>query len=336
MNNKIKCPVCWCENSCQRPSPGLLKCDICGEYKIDDNLDLVDHQYDSSHWDLSPLQRAVLSHSIRKRSDESSKTGSAPFEITSDVLESFRSDGSLPSPAVQATNIVRFIGDEVSRSGEAVDQPPPGFHAIIGARNRDEAIRLTEELVESKILKADPKGTAVESNPVGLPRPSFKNINLSLDGWKQYEAEKHGQSAGNYGFIAMQFSDDDDDLESFVREVVKPAVKEDIGCSLVDMRDVPKAGIIDNIMRVRIRDAKFVIADLTHGNNGAYWEAGYAEGLGKPVIYICEKEKFESKDGTHFDTNHCTTVIWSKSRDNDDDFRQKLTATLRRSLDESL
>ena len=117
---------------------------------------------------------------------------------------------------------------------------------------------------------------------------------------------------------------------------MKPAVKENTGYDLVDMRDVPKAGIIDNIMRVRIRDAKFVIADLTHGNNGAYWEAGYAEGLGKPVIYICEKEKFESDDGTHFDTNHCTTVIWSKYRDNDKDFRQKLTATLRRSFDESL
>ena len=131
----------------------------------------------------------------------------------------------------------------------------------------------------------------------------------------------------------MQFNEPD--LESFVWDVVKPEVKDATGYDLVDMRDVSKAGIIDNIMRVRIRDAKFVIADLTHGNNGAYWEAGYAEGLGKPVIYICEKKKFESNDGTHFDTNHCTTVIWSKSRDNDKDFRQKLTATLRRSLDES-
>ena len=161
----------------------------------------------------------------------------------------------------------------------------------------------------------------------------FANVNLSLDGWEQYEEEKRGGFKGNHGFLAMQFNDPD--LESFVRDVVKPAVKEDIGCDLVDMRDVPEAGIIDNIMRVRIRDAKFVIADLTHGNNGAYWEAGYAEGLRKPVIYICEKEKFESDDGTHFDTNHCTTIVWSKSRDNDDDFRQKLTATLRRSLDES-
>ena len=224
-------------------------------------------------------------------SDESLNTGSDPFEITSDVLDSFRSNGSLPSPAVQATNIIRFIGDEVSRLGEAVGQLPPGFHAIIGARNRDEAIRLTEELVENKILKADPKGTAVESNPVGPPRPSFKNINLSLDGWKQYEAEKHGQSAGNYGFIAMQFGDDDDDLETLVRKVVKPAVKKDIGCDLVDMRDVPETGIIDNIMRVRIRDAKFVIADLTHGNNGRVLGGRLRRGSGQACYLYLRKGK---------------------------------------------
>ena len=266
MNNKFKfkCPVCLCESSCQKStSRDLFECDICGIYKIDiDKLEgqKGDGSFESSQWDLNSLQRAVLSHSIRKRSDESSKTGSDPFEITSDVLKSFRFDSRLPSPAVQATNIIRFIGDKVSRSGEAVGQLPPGFHAIIGARNRDEAIRLTEELVESKILKAS-KGTTAESNPVGPPRSSFTDINLSLDGWEQYEAEKRGQSVGNDGFIAMQFGDAD--LESFVRDVVKPAVKADLGYDLVDMRDVSKAGIIDNIMRVQIRDAKFVIADLT-------------------------------------------------------------------------
>ena len=76
------------------------------------------------------------------------------------------------------------------------------------------------------------------------------------------------------------------------------------------MRDVSQAGIIDNIMRTQIRDAAFIIIDLTHDNAGAYWEAGYAEGLGKPVVYICERKKFETAT-THFDTNHCTTVPWS-------------------------
>ena len=28
----------------------------------------------------------------------------------------------------------------------------------------------------------------------------------------------------------------------------------------------------------------------SHHNNGAYWEAGFARGLGKPVIYMYNKE----------------------------------------------
>jgi nucleoside 2-deoxyribosyltransferase len=52
-----------------------------------------------------------------------------------------------------------------------------------------------------------------------------------------------------------------------------------------------------------------VIADLTGGNHGAYWEAGFAHGLGKPVVYTCEKQWFEANQ-THFDTSHHYTVLW--------------------------
>ncbi len=52
-----------------------------------------------------------------------------------------------------------------------------------------------------------------------------------------------------------------------------------------------------------------LLLHLTHGNQGAYWEAGFAHGLGKPVIYTCEASRF---DGTnrHFDTNHHVTIKW--------------------------
>lgn len=80
----------------------------------------------------------------------------------------------------------------------------------------------------------------------------------------------------------MQFNDPT--LDAFVQDVVKPIVKQEIGYDLIDMRDIAQAGIIDNIMRIQIRNSAFVIADLTHDNLGAYWEAGYAEGLGKPVV----------------------------------------------------
>ena len=227
------------------------------------------------------------------------------------------------SPAVQAMNLLRYIGDQVSESGKPIHQLPE-LSKIIGAPSEELANQFIEELSERGLIKMwEPiKGMG--------GRTLFMNVNLSLDGWEQYEAEKRGKFAGDYGFLAMQFGDAN--LEKFVLEVLKPTVKEATDYDLVDMRNVSKAGLIDNIMRVQIRDAKFVIVDLTHDNNGAYWEAGYAEGLGKPVIYICEKEKFEAKK-THFDTNHCTTVPWS--REDDEGFRQELTATLRRSLDPS-
>jgi hypothetical protein len=52
----------------------------------------------------------------------------------------------------------------------------------------------------------------------------------------------------------------------------------------------------------------FLIADLTHASNGAYWEAGYAEGLGKLSSTLARKSEFHK--ASHFDTNHHLTVLW--------------------------
>ena len=184
------------------------------------------------------------------------------------------------------------------------------------APTREAALRLVKELIE----RGDLRGSDVSDMEIIY-------VNLTLQGWKAYEDEKQGKFSGKYGFIALKF--DDPILDPFVSSVIKPTIKDGIGYDLVDMRDVAQSGIIDNIMRNQIQDSAFVIVDLTHDNSGAYWEAGYAEGLGKPVIYICQKTKFDDAK-THFDTNHCTTVLWSVEEDNS--FRRQLIATLRRSL----
>ena len=215
------------------------------------------------------------------------------------------------SPSIQAINLIREIGDKVSQSGEPIGRFSGGGKF---------SVQLIDELVDSGIIN-------VENDVRTFDGTAFMGVNLTLKGWEQYEQEKRGEFEGKYGFIAMQF--DDPDLDVFVRKFVKPAVKDDTDYDLVDMRDVGRAGIIDNIMRAQIRDSAFVIADLTHDNHGAYWEAGYAEGLGKPVIYICEKAKFDKKK-SHFDTSHCTTVLWSI--DDPEEFKRQLVATLRLSL----
>ena len=221
------------------------------------------------------------------------------------------------SPATQAVNLIREIGDRVSETGEPIQQ---------FSTEDDFSVQLIEELMRIGLVKFEKKLLLDGSEAM------FWSLNLTLKGWERYEAEKRGKLAGNYGFIAMKFGHPI--LDPFVRDVVKPAVKKGTGYNLVDLREVSRAGLVDNIMRVQIRNAAFIIADLSHDNLGAYWEAGYAEGLGKPVIYICERSKFEDKkQQPHFDTNHCTTVPWS--RDDPDQFSQELIATLRRSLEDA-
>lgn len=294
-----------------RDSSGF-DCDVCGEYEI--SRTALAGPLDPERTTLTPIQRAALSHRVRTAS-----RGEAALMITTDWFKHFLAESSLPTPALQAINIIQFVGDEMTRSGEAVGKLPIDFPAVIGAPNREFATRLAKELWERGLLNA------IDASSSG--GTELADVSLTLDGWQNYEAEKRGKIRGKYGFIAMEF--DDPVLDPFVEDVVKPAVKDGIGYDLVDMRAVARAGIIDNIMRAQIRDAAFVIVDLTHDNSGAYWEAGYAEGLGKPVIYICEKTKFDDAK-THFDTNHCTTVIWSKEQG--DDFTEELVATLRRSL----
>ena len=56
-----------------------------------------------------------------------------------------------------------------------------------------------------------------------------------------------------------------------------------------------------------IRKSCFVIADLTKNRGGVYYEAGYAEGLGKQVILTC---KNKDRNKIHFDVAQKNTIFW--------------------------
>jgi hypothetical protein len=128
--------------------------------------------------------------------------------------------------------------------------------------------------------------------------------------------------------MAMEYGDPI--LDRLVNDHFRPAVQ-DTGFVLRRLDDEPRAGLIDDRLRVEIQSSRFLIVDLTHGNAGAYWEAGYAEGLGKPVIYTCQESKFA--DASHFDTNHHLHVLWNE---NDMDAAVKqLKATIRATIPEA-
>jgi hypothetical protein len=151
-------------------------------------------------------------------------------------------------------------------------------------------------------------------------------LRLKMAGWLRYEAVKRGQVESRRVLMAMQFNDTE--LDRVVKDCFAPAVSL-AGFELRTIVDKQPAGLIDDQLRVALRTSRFVVADLTHGNKGAYWEAGFAEGLGRPVIYTCRKAEWKQR-ASHFDTNHLVTIIWDPS--NLDKAGTQLTATIRATL----
>jgi nucleoside 2-deoxyribosyltransferase len=78
---------------------------------------------------------------------------------------------------------------------------------------------------------------------------------------------------------------------------------------LSDRGEIAELAIIED----EIRRCRFLIADLSDDNPGAYWEAGFAAGLGKPVIYVCRAKEGTEEKKIHFDANHRHTVRWDLS-----------------------
>lgn len=133
-------------------------------------------------------------------------------------------------------------------------------------------------------------------------------LQLMIAGWDRLEVLRRGHSKSRIAFMAMPFGKVE--LDQIYLEHFQPAVSA-TGFTLKRLDENQPAGLVDDRLRVEVRQCRFLLADLTHGNAGAYWEAGYAEGLGKPVIYTCEKSVFDDRTkGPHFDTNHHLTVVW--------------------------
>lgn len=254
------------------------------------------------------LNVAKISHGIRtmQRANEH-----AP-EITTNILETLLND-TLPSPAEKAENFVLELGRRTKDvAGHAVVIKRPDMWAsIIGGINDADTSYITDQLIKA--------GLVLRAN-------NDQSLTLSLAGWARYEELTRATVDTRRALMAMPFNNAL--LDETYKNCFKPAVAQ-TGFILHRIDENPPAGSIDDRLRVEIRRSRFLIAELTEDNSGAYWEAGFAEGLGRPVIYTCSKEYFDEK-GTHFDTNHSHTIIWEPEKL--EVAAERLKATIRATL----
>jgi len=268
----------------------------------------------------------VLPDTLKQNKDNSTKISYAirlmqqadepPQLNTSTIKEILKQP--LPKPKEQADLLIRWLATNSEEPGQILTIDSRVHRSIIGAKTGEGFALVLSHLFEIGFLKGTLyKGTG----PMGLA-----SATLSFDGWNYYEQMQQGESTYSKAFMAMKFGIKE--LNHIVEEIFKPAVRQ-AGFDLLMLSDTPKAGLIDDRLRTEIQTSDILIADLTHDNNGAYWEAGYAEGLGKAVIYTCEEKKFKEKQ-SHFDTNHHLTIMWKEN--NPQQAGEDLKATIRATL----
>lgn len=80
---------------------------------------------------------------------------------------------------------------------------------------------------------------------------------------------------------------------------------------------------IDDEIVAMIRKSRFVVADFTGHRGGVYFEAGFAMGLGIPVIWTVRHDHLFN---AHFDTRQYAHIVWKA--DELTDFRNKLQSRI--------
>jgi hypothetical protein len=253
----------------------------------------------SRQLDAAPEKRPVVSHALRRMQLGRANAPSVTWDVMKRVLET----ATLPGVSEQVVNFVLWLGDILTEvgPGELVTIDSANHQALVGAKTPNGAKLVVDHLYEA--------GLVTGPKPEALGGHYAAYVTLTVPGWARYEEWKRGALDSRKAFMAMPFGDAM--LDRVFMDCFKPAV-EQAGFRLMRLDEAPPAGLIDDRLRVEIRTARFLVAEMTNDNVGAYWEAGFAEGLGKPVIYTCERRFFKEK-GSHFDTNHHLTVIWDEA-----------------------
>lgn len=127
-------------------------------------------------------------------------------------------------------------------------------------------------------------------------------------------------------FIAMSFASEMDSArESIMRAIEDKGYK----AIVIDEKEHNEQ-IVPQIFE-EINKAEFVIADLTGHRNGVYYEAGFAKGLNKQVIFTCREDDFGN---SHFDVKQINTIMWSNVWELENKLRKRIEAMMTNEIEE--
>lgn len=120
-------------------------------------------------------------------------------------------------------------------------------------------------------------------------------------------ADQSTPSNSSQAFVAMWFNSP---MDAVYSHTFAPAIR-DAGYEPYRIDRGNFLNKIDDEIIAQIRRSKFIVADFTHDPKGSvrgsvYFEAGFAFGLGIPIIFTAHE-----KSDLHFDTRQFPHILWN-------------------------
>lgn len=131
---------------------------------------------------------------------------------------------------------------------------------------------------------------------------------LSIDGWTRVSDLEFTSLETDRVFVAMRFSPE---MTEVYMDAIKPALEE-AGYHPVCLVETDHIGLVDDKIVKEIRRSRFLVADLTYNRPSVYFEAGFALGLSRPVVWTCRRT---DKDDVGFDADHFNILFWDTYTD---------------------
>lgn len=287
------CPLCgrsaevylgW--NGTARTDQWDAKCATCGHVRIDQDALRSAREEGKVH---------LLSAFFRRLKELKVPAGEVPvvtgqnYRIHLAVVPDY-------TPLEKADRLLSVAGQMSDALGATSSFDPITDYPLIAANNQSEALFIIREL-----------------NRAGLVSLQAAPFAVTLAGWKHIEELRRAGKESFRAFVAMWFDPNTDKTYS---DAIEPAITES-GYHPLRIDREEHVSRIDDAIIAGLRSSRFLVADFTGNRGGVYFEAGFMQGLGRNVFWVCSQA---SLGDLHFDVNHFNFIVYGTAAE----LRQKL------------
>jgi len=300
------CPVCGgkakrYESSNALNSLYFVGCPRCGDYEITDTA-----------VDFGPIpfvrEHMYLVSAITRQFNE---VHGKCFRINSGILtdeDEFRAQIlSLTPSGVQEKldHLLQHFGRKSTAPGSEVSVDLANDYPLAFCSGPEELLLYLDFLDQSGLV----------------PRRHPSSFIVSVEGWRKIEETAKPNLDSKQAFVAMWF---DEQMNEVFTKGIKP-LEDDTGFKMLRIDTKEFLGDICDEIIVEIRKSRFVIADVTGQRQGVYFEAGYAMGLGLPVIWTVREDQIKE---CKFNTRQYNHVRWESPEDLREKLKNRILATI--------